>query len=143
MGLVKTIGRWLVGGSQGPTGVINAVGNILDDVFTSEEELLTAAQVMARIKQQPDKAQTEINKMEAQHRSLFVAGWRPFIGWVCGWSLFYHYIVRDWLCWIIALMEKEIAPPPDLAMEHLMTILFGMLGLGVQRSYDKYKKTSK
>jgi hypothetical protein len=83
--------------------------------------------------------QGEINKIEAQHRTIFVAGWRPFIGWVCGFALAYNFVLRDLLVWWFG---PETAPPA-LQMEHLITVLVGMLGLGGLRSIDKYNnKTS-
>ena len=92
----------------------------------------------------PEKAlklielQNEVNKIEAQHRSIFVAGWRPFIGWVCGLALLYNFVVRDLVAWLM----PEIMPPA-LQMEHLITILMGMLGLGVLRTYEKLKDKTK
>jgi hypothetical protein len=80
------------------------------------------------------KIQNEVNKIEAQHRSIFVAGWRPFIGWVCGLALLYNFILRD----IIAWLSPDIMPPA-LQMEHLLTVLLGMLGLGGLRTYEKLK----
>ena len=79
--------------------------------------------------------QTKINEVEAKHRSVFVAGWRPFIGWVCGIALAYNFIIRDLFIWVI---DPETVPPA-LQMEHLMTVLFGMLGLGGLRTYEKLK----
>jgi len=79
--------------------------------------------------------QTKINEVEAKHRSVFVAGWRPFIGWVCGFALAYNFIIRDLFIWVI---DPETVPPA-LQMEHLMTVLFGMLGLGGLRTYEKLK----
>ena len=79
--------------------------------------------------------QTKINEVESYHRSVFVAGWRPFIGWVCGLALAYNFIIRDLFIWVI---DPEIVPPA-LQMEHLMTVLFGMLGLGGLRTYEKLK----
>ena len=84
------------------------------------------------------KVQNEVNKIEAQHRSIFVAGWRPFIGWVCGVALLYNFILRD----IIAWLSPDIMPPA-LQMDHLITILLGMLGLGGLRTYEKLKDKSK
>lgn len=79
--------------------------------------------------------QTKINEIEAQHRTVFVAGWRPFIGWVCGVALAYNFVIRDLFIWAI----KPETVPPALQMEHLMTVLLGMLGLGGLRTYEKVK----
>ena len=77
--------------------------------------------------------QAEINKIEAQHRTIFVAGWRPFIGWVCGFALAYNFVLRDLLVWYFG----ETTAPPALQMEHLITVLVGMLGLGGMRTFEK------
>lgn len=79
--------------------------------------------------------QTKINEIEAQHRTVFVAGWRPFIGWVCGVALAYNFVIRDLFVW--ALQPETV--PPALQMEQLMTVLLGMLGLGGLRTYEKIK----
>ena len=84
------------------------------------------------------KVQSEINKMEAQHRSVFVAGWRPFIGWICGLALAYNFIIRDVIAWI----SPDIMPPA-IQMDQLITILLGMLGLGGLRTFEKIKDKSK
>ena len=83
--------------------------------------------------------QTKINAVEAQHRTLFVAGWRPFIGWICGVALAYNFVVRDLFIWI----TKTTEAPPALQMDHLMTVLLGMLGLGGLRTYEKIKGKDK
>ena len=79
--------------------------------------------------------QTKINAVEAQHRTLFVAGWRPFIGWICGVALAYNFVIRDLFIWITQTTEA----PPALQMDHLMTVLLGMLGLGGLRTFEKIK----
>ena len=84
------------------------------------------------------KIQNEVNKLEAQHRSVFVSGWRPFIGWICGIALAYNFIIRDIVSWF-----APNALPPALQMEHLMTVLLGMLGLGGLRTYEKLKDKTK
>ena len=83
--------------------------------------------------------QTKINAVEAQHRTLFVAGWRPCIGWICGVALAYNFVVRDLFIWI----TKTTEAPPALQMDHLMTVLLGMLGLGGLRTYEKIKGKDK
>lgn len=84
------------------------------------------------------KVQSEINKMEAQHRSIFVAGWRPFIGWICGIALAYNFIIRDLIAWV----SPDIMPPA-IQMDQLITILLGMLGLGGLRTFEKIKDKTK
>ncbi len=79
--------------------------------------------------------QTKINAVEAQHRTLFVAGWRPFVGWICGVALAYNFVIRDLFIWITQTTEA----PPALQMDHLMTVLLGMLGLGGLRTFEKIK----
>lgn len=79
--------------------------------------------------------QSEINKVEAQHRSVFVSGWRPFTGWICAVALLYNFVLRDLAIWAFGIEQV----PPALQMEHLMTVLFGMLGLGGMRSIEKIK----
>jgi len=83
--------------------------------------------------------QTKINEIEAGHRTVFVAGWRPFIGWVCGVALAYNFVIRDLFIWI----TKTADAPPALQMEHLMTVLLGMLGLGGLRTFEKVKNKVK
>tara|TARA_R110000851_G_scaffold205643_1_gene357685 strand:- start:436 stop:816 length:381 start_codon:yes stop_codon:yes gene_type:complete len=83
--------------------------------------------------------QTKINEIEASHRTVFVAGWRPFIGWVCGVALAYNFVIRDLFIWI----TKTADAPPALQMEHLMTVLLGMLGLGGLRTYEKLNDKTK
>jgi hypothetical protein len=84
------------------------------------------------------KVQSEINKMEAQHRSVFVAGWRPFIGWICGVALLYNFIIRDVIAW-----ASPNIMPPAIQMDQLITILLGMLGLGGLRTFEKIKDKTK
>lgn len=83
------------------------------------------------------QGQLEINKAEAGHSSIFVAGWRPFIGWVCGSALVYNYIAQPLLFWGFTAFGVAIPTPPTLDMGDLMTLLLGMLGLGGLRTYEK------
>ncbi|WP_278366885.1 3TM-type holin [Marinobacter salarius] len=122
---------------------IEAIGNVFDKLFTSDEEKAQAKAVFEKISQQPHILQAEINKVEAQHRSIFVAGWRPFIGWVCGSALAYSFILRDLIAWGMSISNPGIAPPPELAMEHLVSILLALLGLGGMRTFEKLKGRAK
>ena len=125
------------GAGEGAGAVVNAVGGTLDRLFTSDDERLTHAEVMERLRQQPDAAQALVNLAEASHRAVFVAGWRPFIGWVCGAALGYNFILRDLLAWALTAWWPTIALPPALQMDQLMTVLLGLLGLGTLRTVEK------
>ena len=81
-------------------------------------------------------AQIEVNKQEAASPNMFVAGWRPFIGWICGFGLGCQFIVAPVFTWISALV-KHPTPFPTLDLGTLMTLLLGMLGLGGMRTYEK------
>jgi len=117
---------------------LKAVGNIVDDLFTSDDERLSHEEVLLRIAQRPGFVQAEINKVEAAHRSLFVAGWRPFIGWVCGAALAWNYIIQPLFSWAtIAFMDSPPIPPPTLSLGELMPVVMGLLGLGAIRGVEK------
>jgi Holin of 3TMs, for gene-transfer release len=83
-----------------------------------------------------DAAQSTTNTAEAQSPSLFKSGWRPFIGWVCGFGLVYQLIASPLCAWIFDNALKW-SKPPILDSNTLMTLLFGMLGLGAYRTYEK------
>lgn len=87
--------------------------------------------------------QLEVNKIEAGHASMFVAGWRPFVGWVCGTAFAYHFVLQPLLVFAIAVGGFAVPPLPGFEMESLMTVLLGMLGLGGLRTFEKYKSISK
>ena len=122
---------------------VKAVGNIVDDLFTTEEETLTLEIARQKLAQKADLIQAEINKVEAAHRSVFVAGWRPFIGWVCGFALLYGFIIRDLIAWSIVNYNLSMRMPPELALDHLIAVLMGILGLGGLRTVEKLKGRSK
>lgn len=84
------------------------------------------------------EAQAATNTAEAQSGNLFIAGWRPFIGWVCGTGLAFQFVVAPIATWAAALYGKPIAFPA-LDLGTLMTLLFGMLGLGAMRTTEKLK----
>jgi len=96
-----------------------------------------------------DMAQIEgqlgINKAEAQHKSIFVAGWRPFVGWVGGTALAYQFLLYPLLIWLWTwlkaqgIVPPELEAPPVLNTSALLTVLGGMLGVGGMRSFDKRK----
>lgn len=88
------------------------------------------------------KAQIEVNKQEAAHRNVFVAGWRPFIGWTCGAAFCYHFVIQPLLIFVLAANGVAL-DLPSFDMGALMTVLTGMLGLGGLRTFEKMKGAAK
>lgn len=82
-------------------------------------------------------AQIEVNRTEAADPSIFKSGWRPFIGWVCGAGLAYQFLVRPFLPWLAGTFGFPVQAMPSLELDTLMTLLFGMLGLGAFRTTEK------
>jgi hypothetical protein len=82
------------------------------------------------------KGQVEIDKIEAANSNLFVAGWRPFIGWVCGVGLATQFLIGPLFTWIAAMFGKTVVFPV-LDLGTLATLLFGMLGLSGMRTVEK------
>jgi len=121
--------------------LIAPISKLLDKFIPDADEKAKLAHEIATMAQkqahESAMAQVKVNEKEAQHRSIFVAGWRPFIGWTCGLALFYHFIVQPIL---VFFMDK---PAPSFDMSTLSTILMGMLGLGGLRTFEKYKGKSK
>lgn len=91
--------------------------------------------------------QLKVNAAEASHKSIFVAGWRPFIGWCGGAALAYQFLLYPLLTWLWALAQAfgkiptEVSPPPVLETGVLFSIVTAMLGIGGMRSYDKRNGT--
>lgn len=130
-------------GKKESVSAVEAVGVVMDDLFTSKEEKLQAQAVFEKLRQQPDKLQIELNKVEAGHRSVFVAGWRPFIGWVCGFGFAYHYILQPFFVFALLAAGVELPPLPVFDMDALQTVMMGMLGLGTLRTFEKLQGKAK
>lgn len=92
--------------------------------------------------QQSDENQTTVNATEAQSDNVFKSGWRPFVGWTCGVGFALQYAVFPLGIWIASFFDKVIQAP-TLDTTSLMTLLFGLLGLGTLRTYEKIKGTVK
>jgi len=88
------------------------------------------------------KGQLEVNKAEAASTSLFVAGWRPAVGWVCVLGMASNFVLIPMVNFILALVESTITVPL-IDTSTMMPVLLGMLGLGAMRSAEKIKKVSR
>jgi len=129
------------------TAVLPAVTDVVGRFLPEDKEKRAKAErdiekQLTNSLAQIDLAQLGINKTEAAHRSVFVAGWRPFIGWSCGIALCYSYVVQPILVFILA-QTGYLVELPRMDLGEMMPVLMGMLGLGGLRTFEKFKKVSK
>lgn len=133
-------------------GIVQAVGQIADDLITTDKERLDAELELRRLgleerKVEADlvRGQLDVNRVEAASSSLFVAGWRPAIGWVGAVALGYQFLAYPILVWAWALLQARglvpagLQPPPMLDTDALWVVLSGMLGIAGLRSVEKVK----
>lgn len=121
---------------------IEAVGNIVDELYTSEEERQQAKLAIQKVEAKLKEKQLDINKAEATHRSIFVSGWRPFLGWISGLSIGYVYLFQPILDMILQMFQVQV-DWVQLDLGQLMPLVLGMLGLGGLRSFEKAKGLTK
>ena len=108
------------------------INKIWPDKSEAEKQQLAAAVAIVQ-------GQIDTNKEEAKNPNVFVSGWRPFIGWVCGVSLGYTYIGYPLLLWVSAAWFPTLSIPKLVNDGMLYELLFGMLGLGGLRTFEKWK----
>jgi hypothetical protein len=118
---------------------------LIDKFFVTPEEKARAQYELLKLEQEGEfkkiLGQLEINAKEAAHPSIFVAGWRPFVGWTCGVGLAYQAIFYNLLQWVAVAKGWPLPPAPDT--ETLLYILGGLLGLGTLRTYEKKSGVTK
>ena len=118
---------------------------IIDRIFPDPAQKAAAELELMKMTQDGDlkqiMGQLEINAREAQHASIFVAGWRPFFGWAGGAGFVYATIGQPVLSWIGAI--KGWPAPPDINIDLLWVVVTGMLGIGTLRSVEKSKGLTK
>lgn len=141
-GLAKDAAAGIFSGIADIIGKFKADPNISAQSAAKIAELemeIQKAQLQAEVAL--SEAQNRVNEAEAKSGDKFASRWRPSIGWICAFGLSYTFIVQPLLAW--GSLNWKIAVPPLLNTDSLMTLLFGMLGLGAQRSWDKMKGTGK
>ena len=120
---------------------LNVVAGIIEKVVDKIDDFTLDKAEKAELIQEINKAQIEVNKVEANSNSLFVSGWRPFVGWTCGVALCYHFVLQPFLVFLLYSSGYQM-DLPVFDMTTLTTILMGLLGLGGLRSYEKVKKSA-
>ncbi len=132
--------------------IVPAVAQILDKLIPDPQAKAQAQLELMRLTQNGELAQLEAVKAVALAQSAtntveasqgtFRGGWRPFIGWTCGAALCYQYLMRPLLPWTLASFGVPSSPMPSLDVDQIMALVFGMLGLGTLRTYEKVKATA-
>jgi hypothetical protein len=120
--------------------LIGPITGLLDKFIEDKDQKSRLAHEVATMAenhaQELSKGQLEVNKVEAAHKSLFVSGWRPAVGWVCVLGMFGNFITIPFTNFVLALTGSEIEVPL-IPLETMMPVLLGMLGLGGLRTYEK------
>lgn len=129
------------------TAVANVVNTVLNRVLPDKTANDAAKAQLLQMQLGGDIAsvtgQIDIDKAEAASSSTFVAGWRPFVGWICGGAFGYVYIIQPFLQFLLVAFKVnfDASKLPQLNISEMMPVLLGMLGLGAMRSYDKTQGT--
>lgn len=132
--MISTVFKFLSGDA------VNTLAGLFKDY---QDKKLTKEQLKFKLEtfeeentKQLKLAQVELNKIEANHSSVFVAGWRPFVGWVCGAGFAMNFLVAPFLTFTVGLFGSTVVfPQADLTT--MMPVLIGMLGLGGYRMKEK------
>ena len=122
----------------------------IGNLFTSAREAITGKKILdpneiakidfqlSQLEHLANQGQIEVNKIEAAHKSLFVAGARPFIMWVCGIALAYVYLVQPIIEWILILNGIDVRTP-EVDVDTLYQLVLALLGMATLRTYEKSK----
>jgi hypothetical protein len=134
---------------------IPIIGELIDEIGAAARQVLPNKEaerefelkladirdrVEARVHEQV-MGQVEVNKVEASHRSIWVAGWRPFVGWVAGCGIAWTFVIAPLVEWVSRLWGWT-GEMPEVDVAQLMTLVLAMLGVAGMRSFDKVKGTA-
>ena len=134
--------------SFGVKDVAEGIGTLVKDIrsaITGEPSPEKIAEINIKLVELENlgmQAQSRINEVEAANTNVFVSGWRPFIGWICGFGLGTKFIFIPIGVWVCGLLDiKPIVP--EIETGELMTLILGMLGLGGLRTFEKFTGSNK
>ena len=131
---------------SGLSALIGPISSLLDKVIPDKdlrEKLSHDIATMAeKHTQQQVMAQIEVNKVEAAHHNMFVAGWRPAIGWICALGMAGNFLIIPFVNMGLELTGTDVLIPM-IQLAEMMPVLMGMLGLGAMRSFEKAKGVSR
>ena len=122
--------------------VVGVAGKVLDKFIEDKDLKAKLQHEMDMQLHNANLAQIDVNKAEAASGSIFKGGWRPFVGWVCGVAMLYHFLLQPIIVFTLSAAGITF-DLPQFDMGSLMTILMGLLGLGGLRSFEKHKGITK
>ena len=120
-------------------GLIKGVADAVDTFIQTPDEKAAQALKEKALDLSIAAKQIDLNTTEAQHRSIWVAGWRPAVGWICAAALAYSFIVQPLLGVALAFWYPAYPALPSVDLAGLWPVLLGMLGLGGLRTFEKTK----
>lgn len=128
--------------------IIDTVGDLISEVVVDKDKKNEIQLKLAELESTAEQriheevlAQIDVNKVEASSGSLFVAGWRPFVGWVSGVGVAYAAVVQPLLSWL-ARVAGYTGNFPEVDATLLLTVISGMLGIGGMRTFEKVRGVS-
>jgi hypothetical protein len=135
---------------MGFIAAIPIIGQALESIFSIIDKVVPDRDLAEKLKHETtlemmkadielQKGQQDINKIEAASSSIFVAGWRPFIGWMSGVALFWHFMGYDIAQWVVALSGSKVVVPQLGSVDYLFEIVLAMLGIAGMRTFEKVK----
>ena len=131
-------------------GITSILPNILAIIDKSLPDKAAAALAKQRVEfellsavNDMNKSQAETNKVEAAHRSLWVAGWRPAIGWVAALGVSWAFVGQPICQWLATVYGINPESFPQFPMDQIMELVLAMLGLSGLRTFEKLKGLSK
>ena len=129
------------------SGSLKAVGKIVDEIYTSDDERNQAKIAIKKVEAELKKRQMDINLADAHSKAGGLSGaiqriWRPLIGFSAALAIFWEYVLKQFLMFLIATFNWETKPLPEFDMGTLMPLVMALLGMGALRSYEKVKKVN-
>jgi|CXWL01.1.fsa_nt_gi hypothetical protein len=119
--------------------IVSGISGYFHDKSAEAQARLAIEAALVEFMRQVDTGQIELNKEEAKSASLFVAGWRPFIGWCGGLGIAYQFLIRPLVDAISYLIDPNFSALPSADLNELIGLVSAMLGVAGLRSWEKIK----
>lgn len=128
------------------SSLVAPVSGLLDKFIEDKDQRALLAHEIATLAEKQAQEQIveqiKTNQIEAAHQSMFVAGWRPAVGWVCALAMLLNFILIPFINLGMGLAGQDIRLNL-IEMDTMMPVLLGMLGLGGMRTYEKSRSVAR